>query len=158
MGSDPGHAAQKHDHQQGNGPDDELDAAGIDKLRPVGGSRVGGTKPPGEAKGRGNRRHHDREHDGEAVDQDCLLGNPDDTLRVEDGRLTRRQDDRHREGGVACGPGADRSVAPRARFATCGSVRPCAHRNLPSIIAEHPAMRFAGRSATDNGCRWLVNL
>src|SRR6266849_3923756 len=85
MGADPGDAAQKDDGEEGNGPGDELDAAGVLKIRQVDRPRVGGAKPPGEGEGRGDRREHDGEHDGERVDEDRLVGNPDEPLRVEDG-------------------------------------------------------------------------
>ena len=98
MGADPGHAAQQHDHEQRDAPDDELDAAGIGPIREIAGPGVGSAEPPGEGEGRDDRRDDDGEHDGEGIDQDRLLGDPDGALRVEDGRLTGRQEERCRQG------------------------------------------------------------
>ena len=118
MRADPGHAAQQHDHQDGNGPDDELEPAGIGEIRQIGRSCVGGSEPPGEGKGRGDRRDHDGEHDGERVDQDRLVGDPDHALRVEDGRLTCGQRDRR---GDRCSGGGGRYRNGRLKFWTTGS-------------------------------------
>src|SRR5713226_659386 len=134
MGSDPGHATQKDDREEGDGPDDELDAAGVLKIRQVDRRRVGGAKPPREAKGRGDGRDHDGEHDSERVYQDRLLGNPDDPSRVEDGRLTCRQDDRRHDDGAAPGPGAGPSKALRWSFVIRRSVWLGGHRDPPLFI------------------------
>src|SRR5260370_41841876 len=122
MGSDPGHATEEDDREEGDGPDDEFDAAGVLKIPQVDRPRVGGTKPPGEGKGRGDRRDHDGEHDGERVYEDRLLGDPDEPLRVEDGRLTCGQDSRRHDDGAAPGPGARRLKALRRSFAIWRSV------------------------------------
>ena len=113
MGCDPGHATQEHDYEEGNAPGDELDAAGKDPVRQIACPRVGGSKPPGEGKSRGDRRNDDSEHDGERVDQDHLLGLPNDPLRVEDGRLTSCQDNRRHEDCVARSPAVHRTKAPQ---------------------------------------------
>src|SRR5271165_1604164 len=88
MSPDPDHAAQKHDDEERNRPDDELDAAGIDEFRPVDRSRVGGAKPPGKSKGRDDRRDHNCEHDGDGVDEDRFVGAPDRALRIENALRT----------------------------------------------------------------------
>src|SRR4030081_571662 len=136
MGSDPGHATQEDDREEGDGPDDELDAARILPIRQVDRFRVGGAEPPGKAKGCGDRRNHDGKHDGERVDQNRLLGNPDDPFRVEDGRLTCREDDWHHDGSAARGAGTPRSKTLRSKtlrrpFAI--SVRLGGHRDPPYI-------------------------
>src|SRR5258707_81785 len=46
MGSDPGEASEEDDRQEGDGPDDELDTAGLLKIRQVDRSGVGGAKAP----------------------------------------------------------------------------------------------------------------
>jgi len=116
MGCDPGHATQEHDYEEGNAPDDELDAAGKDPIWQIACPRVGGSKPPGEGKGRGDRRNNDSEHDGERVDQDHLLALSNDPLRVENGRLTCRQNNRRHEDCAARSPGIHRTKAPQKSY------------------------------------------
>jgi hypothetical protein len=123
MGSDPGHATQEHGHEEGDAPGDELDAAGIGPIWQIACSHVGCSKPPGEGKGRGDRRNNDGEHDGERVDQDHLLGNPNDPFRVEDGRLTCRQDDRRHQDSAARGSGVHRMKAPQGSDSVWRSAR-----------------------------------
>src|SRR5882724_599335 len=131
MGSDPRHATQEDDCEERDGPDDELDAARILPIRQVDRSRVGGAEPPDEAEGRGDRREHDGEHDSERVYQDRLLGNPDDPLRVEDGRLTCRQDDWRHDDSAARRAGTPRSKTLRTSFAISQAVWLGRHRAPP---------------------------
>jgi hypothetical protein len=114
---------QEHDYEERDAPDDELDAAGIGPIWQIACPLVGCSKPPGEGKGRGDRRDNDGEHDGERVDQDHLLGKPNDPFRVEDGRLTCRQDDRRHQDSAARGSGGCRSKAPQRSHSVWRSVR-----------------------------------
>ena len=136
--SDPGHAAQQHDHQQRDGPDDQLDAAGIGQIRQIGRPRVGGPEPPGEGQRRDDRRHHDGQHDRQRVDQDRLLGNPDGALRVEHGGLTGGQSDRRDDDGVAPGRHSHRAMARRKRLAIRQSVWLGGHRAPPHLRRSQP--------------------
>lgn len=113
MGADPGHATEEHDHEKRDAPDDEFDAAGIGPIGQIVCPHVGGSKPPGEGKGRGDRRDNDGEHDGERINKDRLLGNPDDSLGVEDGRLTCRQRNRGQENEAACNRGVHPTKSPQ---------------------------------------------
>ena len=81
--ADPDHAAEKQDHQERNRPYDQLDAAGIDPVRPVAGARVGGAEPPREDERRDDRGHHDHQHDFERVEQNFRVGVGDRAAGVE---------------------------------------------------------------------------
>src|ERR1700722_4310577 len=138
MRTDPGHATQQHDHKEWDGPDDELQTAGIGEIRQVASPRVGSTKPPGESEGRGDRRYYDGKHDRERADQDRVVGNPDDPLWGEDGWPASRQND-----GAARGEGACPSHAPRRCTSGWQSAWLAAHAHLlmsfhgtPSNVAQ----------------------
>ena len=83
MRADPDHAAEKQDDQERDRPDDELDAAGIDKAGLVARPRVGGAKPPGKDEDADDRRHDDHQHDGEGIEQDLDVGGADRPLRLQ---------------------------------------------------------------------------
>ena len=50
MRADPGHAAEQHDGQQRNRPDDQFELAGIFRIRQIARPGVGGAEPPGGAR------------------------------------------------------------------------------------------------------------
>ena len=112
MGCDPGNATEEHDHENRDAPDYKLDSAGIDPIRQIACPGVRASKPPGKDKRCGDRRDHDREHDGERVDEDHLLGYPNRSLWVEDRRLTCGQDHRRHKDRGALSLRAHRTKAP----------------------------------------------
>jgi len=66
MGPDPGHTTQKHDDEEGDRPDDELDAAGnTPNPAGIGDLALDARNHQAKAERRGDRRHDDGEHDRE---------------------------------------------------------------------------------------------
>jgi hypothetical protein len=62
----------------------EFEPPGILPVRPVERFGVGGAEIPGEGEDRDDRRHHDRKHDRDRIDQNHLVGGGDRALRIED--------------------------------------------------------------------------
>ena len=82
--ADPGDAAdQQHRHRRDR-PDQQLEPAGIGEVGPVARAPVGRAEPEGDAQRGEDRGNHDRQHDGERVEQDLPFGGRDRPLGIED--------------------------------------------------------------------------
>ena len=138
----PRHAAEQDDHHARDRPDDELDGAGKLPVGPVMGAGVRGAEPPGEGEGREDRRHADRQHDGQRVDQDRALGLSHRAARIEESPVAGRQHERQRyDGAPPQRRSRPRRVAPVSRGAEIATIRDAHDAN-----AAWSALPVTGRS------------
>src|ERR1051326_1737990 len=123
--SDPDAAAEKHDDEDRDGPDQELEAARMDEVRPALRARVVGAEPPREGKCRNHRRHPDHAHDANGVEEDDGVGGADRSLRLQDAaRAPGERKGRNRHENA---PGK-RSTRKIAVVAGCARDRTCVHK------------------------------
>jgi hypothetical protein len=97
--TEPRDAAQHHDHQRGDRPDDQLEMARELPFRPIEGACIGSAEPEGEAGDQEHDRQDDRQHDRQRIDQDEQLGGADRPCRIEHAAAAgeRRGHERRRE-------------------------------------------------------------
>ena len=83
----PRHAAQKHDRQERDRPDDQFERTRVFKVGQILRPGVGRSKPPRDGERGDDRRDHDREHDRDRIDQDLQVGVGDRALRIEHAQI-----------------------------------------------------------------------
>ena len=93
---DPGDAAKKHNRQERDRPDDQLQPARIGPVGQMLRPGVGGAIPPRHPERRQDGRDDDRQHDGQGVEQDHPLGGADRPLCVQDAGTAAAERQDHR--------------------------------------------------------------
>jgi hypothetical protein len=89
--ADPDNAAQEHDDENRDSPDDQLELAGIYEFRHIAGALIIGAKPPGEPIGGDDGGNTDRQHDDQRIEKDLPVGGSDRALRRHDAVASREQ-------------------------------------------------------------------
>src|SRR5262249_24463957 len=161
----PDYAAEKHDDEERNPPDQQLDPPGIDPVGPILRSGVRGTKPPRKSERGDDRGQHDRQHDRQRVVDDLEVCRANRSLRLQDasGTTGERQQQHRRyrytvrlylseqpnRTGVAGRDAVEVVVlqnSPTTIFA-----RPLAEQNVLSVFKQAACAARSERTFCDTG-------